>query len=138
MACDNKMFKLMILKKCVNVLLLVVFSFLSASCDYSKGSNTIVQIYGWSEWDCTDNEFRILQQNPGLDFLGLSFIKVKKWYSLEEFHKAHYEATLEPFKDLPYSDETLSEIAPTFDDSTAILGELIAEVDCDYPEDILF
>tara|TARA_B100000575_G_scaffold291156_1_gene296368 strand:+ start:42 stop:440 length:399 start_codon:yes stop_codon:yes gene_type:complete len=132
------MLNLGVSKKYLNIFLIVVFLFLSASCDYSKRSNTIVQIYGWSEWDCTDSEFRILKQNPGLDFLGLSFLKVKKWYSLEEFHKSHYEATLEPFKDLPYSEETLSEMAPTFEDSAAILGELVAEVDCDYPEDLLF
>ena len=73
----------------------------------------------------------------GFGFLPiLPFIKKNKWYTKEEFHEAHVEYTLEPFKDLPFGDSSLAEITPTKEMSYSIFGELIMEVDCANPQDI--
>ncbi len=96
-------------------------------------SDVIVNIYGASEYNCTTGEYRILKPNSMLPFL-----KSKKWYTREEFHESNYKYTLEPYKDLPMSDSTLAEIAPSPELSGRLLDELIMPVDCENPKDIKF
>ena len=100
------------------------------SCD---SSDVIVNIYGASEYNCTTQEYRILEPNPVVPFL-----KSKKWYTREEFHESNYNYTLEPYKDLSMSDSTLAEIAPSSELSGRIFDELIMPVDCKNPKDIKF
>ena len=98
-----------------------------------ESSDDIVNIYGASEYNCTTQEYRILKPN-----LIIPFLKSKKWYTREEFHETNYKYTLEPYKDLPMSDSTLAEIAPSSELSGRLLDELIMPVDCDNPKDIKF
>ena len=100
------------------------------SCD---SSDVIVNIYGYSEYNCTTEEYRILTPTPML-----SFLKPKKWYNREEFHEANYKEALEPYKDLAISEETLSEVLPTPEISDAFFNEFTMIVDCENPKDIKF
>mgnify|MGYP003347396418 FL=1 len=92
-----------------------------------------MNIYGFSEYNCTTDEYRILTPTPML-----SFLKQNKWYTREEFHEANYKASSEPYKDLPMSEETLADILPTEDFSNAFFNEFIGPVDCENPKDIKF
>jgi len=118
------------MKKIKKVSLALLFSVAMTSCG---DPDVVVQIYGTNEYNCTTGEYRALSEN-----IILPFIKKNKWYTKEEFHKAHVEHTLEPFKDLPLSENSLAEITPTKEMSYGILGELIMEVDCANPQDIKF
>ena len=72
------------MKKIKKTFLLLVFSSLITSCE----SDVIVNIYGFSEYNCTTDEYRILKPTPML-----SFLKPNKWYNREEFHEANYNAS---------------------------------------------
>tara|TARA_Y100000996_G_C21968264_1_gene415267 strand:+ start:80 stop:436 length:357 start_codon:yes stop_codon:yes gene_type:complete len=96
-------------------------------------ADVIVNIYGVSEYNCSKDEYRILKKQPML-----SFLKKKKWYDREKFHKANYKEALKPYKDLAMSEETLSKILPTLEASNGIFNEFIAPVDCENPKDIKF
>jgi len=117
------------MKKIKKTLLLLVFSSLITSC----GSDVIVNIYGFSEYNCTTDEYRILKPTPML-----SFLKPNKWYNREEFHEANYKASFEPYKDLAISEETLADALPTEDFSNAFFNEFVMAVDCENPKDIKF
>ena len=67
----------------------------------------------------------------------LPFMKVKKWYTKEEFHEANVEYTLEPYAGLAISDDGLLEITPSKEKSYGMLKELVMEVDCENPQDIM-
>ena len=56
----------------------------------------------------------------------------------KEFHEAHVEHALKPYKDIPMSDSSLAKITPTLELSESILGEMVMNVDCENPEDIKF
>jgi len=116
------------MKKVKKLSLTLLFSVAMTSCG---DPDVIVQIYGTHEYNCTTDEYRILSEN-----IILPFIKKNKWYTKEEFHEAHVEYTLEPFKDLPFGDSSLAEITPTKEMSYSIFGELIMDVDCANPQDI--
>ena len=109
---------------------LFIFLLTLTSCE---SSDVIVKIYGVSEYNCSKDEYRILKQLPML-----SFLKTKKWYNREEFHKANYKEALEPYKNLAMSEETLSDVLPTLEASNGIFNEFIAPVDCENPKDIKF
>ena len=96
-------------------------------------SDVIVNIYGASEYNCTTDEYKILKPN-----LLVSFLKTKKWYTRDQFHKANVKAAIKPYEGLPVSIETLEEISPSFELSNAMFNELIAPVDCQNPRDIKF
>ncbi len=118
------------MKKIKKLFLSLLLTSMITSCG---SSDVIVNIYGASEYNCTTDEYRILKLNPMLPFL-----KSKKWYTREEFHESNYKYTLEPYKDLPMSDSTLAEIAPSPELSGRLLDELIMPVDCENPKDIKF
>ena len=118
----------MCLRKIFTIFFMSIFI---QSCDNS--SNDTVKIYGYAEYDCTENKYRLTKETPMIPFL-----KVNKWYSEKQFHEAHYEDTIKPFKDMPMSEDSLKEIAPALELSNQFLYELIREVDCDNPKDILF
>ena len=90
--------------------LIILFSVSITSCG---GSDVIVQIYGAYEYNCTTDEYRVLSNN-----MILPFMKKNKWYTKEEFHEAHVEHALEPYK--------------------AYLGEMTKDIDCENPQDIKF
>ena len=77
--------------------------------------------------------YKILKPN-----LLVSFLKTKKWYTRDEFHKANVKAAIKPYEGLPVSVETLEEISPSFELSNDMFNELIAPVDCENPKDIKF
>ena len=110
--------------------LIILFSVSITSCG---GSDAIVQIYGAYEYNCTTDEYRVLSNN-----MILPFMKKNKWYTKEEFHEAHVEHALEPYKDLPMSDSSLAKITPSRKLSESMLGEMIMNVDCENPQDIKF
>ena len=118
------------MKKIKKLSLMLLFSVVITSCG---GSDVVVQIYGAYEYNCTTNEYRVLSKN-----VILPFMKKNKWYTKEEFHEAHVEHTLEPYKNIPMSDSSLAKITPTKETSEAMLGELIMDVDCENPQDIKF
>ena len=120
----------MYLKKIKKSLLTFFLFFSVTSCG---PSDVIVNIYGFSEYNCTTDEYRILTPTPML-----SFLKPNKWYTSDEFHKAHYEETLEPYKGMAMSEETLSKVLPTSELSNAFFNEFILPVDCENPKDIKF
>ena len=98
--------------------LIILFSVSITSCG---GSDVIVQIYGAYEYNCTTDEYRVLSNN-----MILPFMKKNKWYTKEEFHEAHVEHELEPYKNLPMSDSSLAKITPTREMSEAYLGEMLS------------
>ena len=108
--------------------LLVAFTITSPVC-----ADVIVNIYGVSEYNCSKDEYRILKKQPML-----SFLKKKKWYDREKFHKANYKEALKPYKGLAMSEETLSKFLPTPEVSNEIFNEFIAPVDCENPKDVKF
>ena len=120
----------MYLKKIKKSLLAFFLFFTVTSCG---PSDVIVNIYGFSEYNCTTDEYRILTPTPML-----SFLKPNKWYTRGEFHKAHYEETLDPYKGMAMSEETLSKVLPTPELSNAFFNEFILPVDCENPKDIKF
>ena len=104
------------------------------SCDnWDNFFNVILKIYGYAEYDCTENKYRLTKKTPILPFL-----KVKKWYTQKQFHEAHYQDTIKPFKDMPMSEESLKKIAPTMQMSNQFLYELTRGIDCKNPKDLLF
>ena len=113
-----------------NFLLSLTLSLIITS---SAFADVIVNIYGVSEYNCSRDKYRILKKQPML-----SFLKTKKWYDREKFHKANYKEALKPFKDLAMSEETLSQILPTLETSNGIFNEFIAPVDCKNPKDVKF
>ena len=116
------------------IFLIFFMSIFIISCDNSdNSSNVIVKIYGYAEYDCTENKYRLLKETPMIPFL-----KVDKWYSQKQFHEAHYEHTIKPFKDMPMSEVSLKKIVPTLELSNQFLYEFTRGVDCENPKDILF
>ena len=104
------------------------------SCDNpNNSSNVIVKIYGYAEYDCTENKYRLTKETPMIPFL-----KVNKWYTQKQFHEAHYEYTTILYKDMPMSEDSLKKIAPSLESSNQFLYDFIREVDCKNPKDILF
>ena len=121
----------MSLRKLISIFFVYIFII---SCDNSdNSSNVIVKIYGYAEYDCTENKYRLTKETPMIPFL-----KVNKWYSKKQFHEAHYEDTIKPFKDVPMSENSLQKIAPTLESSNQLLYESTRGVDCKNPKDILF
>ena len=118
------------MKNIKRVSILILLNLLLTSCG---GSDVIVKIYGAFEYNCTKDEFRTLSANPMLPHL-----KKNKWYTREEHHTAHVEKTLEPYKNIPMSDESLAKITPTREMSDAFFNEFIMAVDCENPQDIKF
>ena len=55
----------------------------------------------------------------------------------EEFHEANVEYSLEPYEGLAISEDGLLEITPSREMSYGMLQEIINEVDCDNPQDIM-
>ena len=119
-----------IMKKFNKTFLTILISILIVSCD---DTDVIVQIFGAYEYNCTTDEYRVLNKN-----IILPFMEKNKWYNKEEFHEAHIEHALKPFKDLPMSDSSLAKITPTRELSEAMLGEIVMKVDCANPQDIKF
>ena len=109
--------------------LALLFTFVTTSC---SNSDVVVQIYGAYEYNCTTDEYRVLSEN-----LVLPFMKPKKWYTKEEFHEANVEYSLEPYEGLAISEDGLLEITPSREISYGMLQEIINEVDCDNPQDIM-
>ena len=68
----------------------------------------------------------------------MPFLKVNEWYTQKQFHEAHYQDTVKPFKDMPMSDDSLKKIAPTLQLSNQFLHEFTRGVDCEKPKNILF
>ena len=117
------------MKKLKKSILVLTFAFTITSC---SNSDVVVQIYGAYEYNCTTDEYRILSKN-----IMLPFMKVKKWYTKEEFHEANVEYALEPYAGLAISDDGLLEITPSKEMSYGMLKELVMEVDCENPQDIM-
>ena len=117
------------MKKLKKSILVLTLAFTITSCG---DSDEVVQIYGAYEYNCTTDEYRVLSEN-----LVLPFMKPKKWYTKEEFHKANVEYSLEPYEGLAISEDGLLEITPSREMSYDMLQEFINEVDCDNPQDIM-
>ena len=117
------------MKKLKKFSLALLFTFVTTSC---SNSDVVVQIYGAYEYNCTTDEYRVLSKN-----IMFPFMKVKKWYTKEEFHEANIEYTLEPYAELAISDDGLLEITPSKEMSYGMLKELVIEVDCENPQDIM-
>ena len=116
------------------ILVIFFMTTFTISCDNSdNSSNVIVKIYGYAEYDCTEKKYRLTQETPMIPFL-----KVNKWYTQKQFHEAHYQDTIKPFKDMPMSEDSLKKIAPTLELSNQFLYEFIKGVDCENPKDLLF
>ena len=120
---------------CFRKIFLIFFmSIFIISCDNSNNSsNVIVKIYGYAEYDCTEKKYRLIKETPMIPFL-----IINKWYTQKQFHEAHYQDTIKPFKDMPMSEESLKKIAPTLELSNQFLNEFTRGVDCENPKDILF
>ncbi len=87
------------------------------SCDNSDNvSNVIIKIYGYAEYDCTENEYRLTKETPMIPFL-----KVNKWYKKKQVHETHYQDTIKPFKDMLISDYSLKKITPSLELSNQFL-----------------
>jgi len=120
---------LIVVKKLKKFSFALLFTFVITSC---SNSDVIVQIYGAYEYNCTTDEYRILSKN-----IMLPFMKVKEWYTKEEFHEANVEYALEPYAGLAISDDGLLEITPSKEMSYGMLKELVMKVDCENPQDIM-
>ena len=120
---------------CLRKIFLIFFmSIFIISCDNSNNSsNVIVKIYEYAEYDCTEKKYRLTKETPMIPFL-----KINEWYTQKQFHEAHYQDTIKPFKDMPMSEESLKKIAPTLELSNQFLNEFTRGVDCENPKDILF
>ena len=119
------------MRKIKKIFLTIVFSISLVSCG---GNDVVVQIYGAFEYNCTTDEYRALINENIIT----PFMKKNKWYTKEEFHEAHVEHVLEPYKNMPMSDSSLAKITPTRELSESMLGEMIIDVDCENPKDIKF
>ena len=117
------------MKKLKKFSLVLLFTFVITSC---SNSDVVVQIYGTYEYNCTTDEYRVLSKN-----IMFPFLKAKKWYTNEEFHEAHVDHALEPYAELAISDDGLLKITPSKEISYGLLQELIMEVDCENPQDIM-
>ena len=117
------------MRKLKNLFLTILFTNLLVSCG---GNDVVVKIYDAFEYNCTTDEYRVLKEN----FI-LPFMKKNKWYTKEEFHEANVEYSLEPYEGLAISEDGLLEITPSREISYGMLQELINEVDCDNPQDIM-
>ena len=116
------------------IFMIFLISIIILSCDNSdNSSNVIVKIYGYAEYDCTEDKYRLTKKTAMIPFL-----KVNKWYTQKQFHEAHYQDTIKAFKDMPMSEESLKKIAPTLESSNKFLNEITKGVDCKNPKDILF
>ena len=51
-------------------------------------SNDIVKIYGYAEYDCTENKYRLTKETPMIPFL-----KINQWYTRKQFHEAYHPHT---------------------------------------------
>lgn len=109
----------------------VCFTLFFTSCD--EPSDIVVKIYGIHEYNCTMDEYRVLTNNPILPFM-----KKNKWYTRDEFHDSHVRHTLSPWENLPINEDSLTNIKPKKEQSYDLLNELIKDVDCKNPVDILF
>ena len=118
------------MRKFKKIFLIILFTNLLVSCG---GNDVVVKIYDAFEYNCTTDEYRVLKEN----FI-LPFMKKNKWYTKEEFHEAHVEHALKPYKDIPMSDSSLAKITPTLELSESILGEMVMNVDCENPQDKKF
>lgn len=118
------------MRKFKEIFLTVLISMSIVSCG---DTDAIVQIYGAYEYNCTTDEYRVLSEN-----VILPFMKKNKWYTKKEFHEAHVEHALKPYKDIPMSESSLAKITPTLELSESILGEMVMNVDCENPQDIKF
>ena len=112
------------MKKLKNFFLTILFSISLFSCG---GNDVVVQIYGTFEYNCTTDEYRALISEN----IVMPFMKKKKWYTKDEFHKAHVEHALEPYKNMPMSDSSLAKITPTRELSESMLGEMVMNIDCE-------
>jgi hypothetical protein len=101
--------------------------------DSNNSSNVIVKIYGYAEYDCTEDRYRLTKATPLIPFL-----KINKWYTKTQFHEANYQEAIKPFKDMSMSTESLKQIAPTLQMSNQFLYELTRGIDCKNPKDLLF
>ena len=117
------------MKKLKNISFTLLFFFFITSC---SDSDVVVQIYGTYEYNCSTDEYRVLSDN-----IIFPFLKAKKWYTKEEFHQANIDYTLQSFEGLAISENGLSEITPSKEMSYGMLQELIMEVDCENPQDIM-
>ena len=122
------------IKKIRKLFLIFLISISILSCDNSdNSSNVIIKIYGYAEYDCTENKYRLTKETPMIPFL-----KVNKLHTQKQFHEAHYEDTIKPFKDIPMREDSLKKIAPTLELSNQFLYEFTRGVDSENPKDILF
>ena len=119
------------MKKLKKIFLTILFPISLVSCG---GNDVIVKIYGAFEYNCTTDEYRALISENII----LPFMKKNKWYNKKEFHEAHVEHALKPYKNIPMSDSSLAKITPTRDLSDSMLGEMVMNVDCENPQDIKF
>ena len=119
------------MRKLKNLFLTILFTNLLVSCG---GNDVVVKIYDAFEYNCTTDEYRALITENIIT----PFMKKNKWYTKEEFHEAHVEHALEPYKNMPMSDSSLAKITPTRELSESMLGEMIMNVDCENPQDIKF
>ena len=119
------------MKKLKKIFLTILFSISLVSCG---GNAVIVKIYGAFEYNCTTDEYRALISE---NFI-LPFMKKNKWYNKKEFHEAHVEHALQPYKNMPMSDSSLAKITPTRELSESMLSEMVINVDCENPKDIKF
>ena len=67
-----------------------------------NSSNVNVKFYGYAEYDCSENKYRLIKKTPIITLL-----KVNKWYTQKQFHEAYYQDTIKPFKDMPMSEDVL-------------------------------
>tara|TARA_B100001758_G_scaffold86321_1_gene73460 strand:- start:813 stop:1169 length:357 start_codon:yes stop_codon:yes gene_type:complete len=118
------------MKNIKKISLYILLNLLLTSCG---GSDVIVKIYGAFEYNCTKDEFRTLAETPML-----AHLKKNKWYTREEHHNAYVEKALEPYKDMPMSEETLAKITPTLEMTNGYFNEFIMAVDCENPQDIKY
>jgi len=113
---------------------LSLFLFISIIITSCGMFDTTVKIYDAYEYNCSTGELRVLNSDDPI----LPFLKKKSWYNQEEFHEAHVKHALEPYEDMPMSDNTLSKVSPTIEQSNSMFNELKLSVDCENPKDIMF
>ena len=119
------------MRKLEKMFLTILFSISLLSCG---GNDVVIKIYDAFEYNCTADEYRALISENII----LPFMKKNKWYNKKEFHEAHVEHALQPYKNMPMSDSSLAKITPTRGLSESILSEMVMNVDCENPQDIKF
>tara|TARA_B100000401_G_C52715200_1_gene675854 strand:- start:580 stop:939 length:360 start_codon:yes stop_codon:yes gene_type:complete len=112
----------------------LLYFFLSLVLTSCGMFDTTVKIYNTYEYNCTTDEFRVLNSDDPI----LPFLSKNSWYTREEFHDAYVEHILEPYEDMPLSEDTLSQMTPSLETSNRMFDEYKAYVDCENPKDILF